>query len=170
MSNSFHRPIKVYVGCALTHASPQFIEKVTAFREALDREDHFEVLRFSGLGTFKKGEVYHQDINLCLGAADMFLAIADHPSLGLGFELHEAVKGRGIPTLITHHHSRVVSDLALDLTHHFRQLVMVHQYEHIDDLHAVLPAFIRRHDTLRHLISAWPEIESVVDQSAGLPA
>ena len=151
-----HRKIRLYVGCALTHASPQFREEIEMFKHELGQEEHLEVLRFSDLGNFQRGAVYEQDINVCLASADAFVAFVDHPSLGLGIELAEAVKFRAIPTLITHHHSRVVSDLVLDLEHHFGQIVTVKPYERVGDVRHFLPSLIRRHDVLRHLVSAWP--------------
>jgi nucleoside 2-deoxyribosyltransferase len=84
-------PPKLYVGCALTDASEVFKQSVEQFKESL-RKEGFEVFNFTGLMDGDPLKVYNWDIGHCVKNCDAFVAICDYPSLGLGYELNEAVR------------------------------------------------------------------------------
>ena len=83
--------VKIYVGCALTLASEEFRHSVEAFKGDL-RAEGYEVFDFLGLVEGTAADVYKWDIGHCVGDCDIFLAICDLPSIGLGYELCEAVR------------------------------------------------------------------------------
>jgi hypothetical protein len=79
----------LYVGCALTDATEDFKAKVEALKAELKKDWH--VLDFLGLVDGTAADVYRHDIIENVGACDGFIAITDHPSTGLGWELAVAV-------------------------------------------------------------------------------
>ncbi len=99
---------KVYVGCALTHADEQFRSSVEDFKNSL-REKGYEVLDF--LWVMDKdptpGQVYEWDIKNCVKNCDALVGICDHPSLGLGFEIGEAVRMNKQVILIAHEDTKI---------------------------------------------------------------
>src|SRR5947207_129628 len=104
---------KVYVGCAITTVPDG---KVLEFKDCIEkikselRDAGFEVLQFKTAthpnATDK--EVYIHDIRNCVEEADIMLAISDHSSTGLGYELATAIEKMGIPVLaVAHESSRI---------------------------------------------------------------
>lgn len=82
---------KIYVGCSLTQAPDTFKTQVEELKQVL-RQDGFEVFDFVGLVNGTAKEVYQWDIGHCVGDCDMFIGICDFPSIGLGWELGQAVR------------------------------------------------------------------------------
>lgn len=83
--------IKLYIGCALTYAPPDFIEAVEKFKQALS-SNGYEILDFYGLHTVgTPKDVYKNDIRKCVRKCEAFIGICDYPSIGLGYEINEAV-------------------------------------------------------------------------------
>lgn len=100
----------LYVGCGLTHAPKEFTHAVEELKDSL--EDDWNVLRFIGVSDGAPEDVYRHDIDANIRTCDAFLAIADHPATGLGWELGVADE-RNIPTLIVAHIDAHVSRLLL---------------------------------------------------------
>lgn len=100
--------IKIYVGCAILHASDEFKESVYKLKDSL-RED-YEILDFLGEGT-DPHDVYHNDIKKCVASCDLLLGICDYASLGLGYELASAVEAYNKPVLAVAHRNANVSHL-----------------------------------------------------------
>ncbi|PID29389.1 hypothetical protein CR983_04045 [Candidatus Saccharibacteria bacterium] len=98
---------KLYVGCALTAAPPEFRGSVEQLKE--DLTSQWEVMHFLGLDGGTPGDVYEQDIGN-VHECDAFLAIADYPANGLGWELGVADQLEK-PTLIVAHRDATVSRL-----------------------------------------------------------
>lgn len=97
---------KLYVGCGLTLASEKFKNQVEDLKGEL-RTD-WDVLEFLGLVAGSAADVYQRDIVENVGVCDAFVAIADEPSIGLGYELAIAVEQQRKPVLATAHiNSRV---------------------------------------------------------------
>jgi hypothetical protein len=82
---------KIYVGCALTGASEAFKTSVEDFKESL-RGQGYQVFDFVGLVNGTAADVYNWDIGHCVADCDVFIAICDLPSIGLGYELCEAIR------------------------------------------------------------------------------
>lgn len=75
---------KVYVGCALNQTTDQFQEMVRSFKSTLTVSH--EVLEFKGIGDDSPEEVSDFDLG-CVRACDVFIALCDQPSTGLGIEI-----------------------------------------------------------------------------------
>jgi hypothetical protein len=82
---------KLYVGCSLTGASEEFKKGVEGFKTAL-RAEGYEVFDFVGLVAGTAKGVYDWDIGHCVRDCDALIGICDLPSIGLGYELCEAVR------------------------------------------------------------------------------
>lgn len=92
---------KLYVACSLTHSSEVFKAKVETFKTVL-RNQGYEVLDFVGLIKGTARDVYEWDVQHCLSVCDGCIAICDEASIGLGWELGEAVR-LGKPCLAVAH-------------------------------------------------------------------
>jgi hypothetical protein len=112
---------KLYVGCALTYlpkGAESFPDMVAELRKELGK--NFEVMEFWNAIHPSAGtplDVYTHDIKNSVMKADCMLAICDHPSLGLGYELATAVEKQGIPVLAMAHKDARVSRLILGINH-----------------------------------------------------
>ncbi len=81
-----HRP-KLYVGCSLYNATPEFRGSIETLKNLL--RDQFEVLEFLGFKNGTPEEIVQHDLAQ-VRTADIFLAICDIPSTGLGIEIGSA--------------------------------------------------------------------------------
>ncbi len=114
---------KLYIGCALTRLPPDeerdFLEMIA--KPKLGLKNHFEIVQFIGVtGLAPKAtplEVYTHDIKNSVMKADCMLAICDHPSLGLGYEIATAVEKQGIPVLAVAHKDSLISKLIRGIDH-----------------------------------------------------
>lgn len=88
---------KLYVGCSLLHAPETFRSSVANIKDTLRRE--FEVLEFIPVTEGTPSLVYKNDIHVQVAICDLFLAVCDYPSLGLGYEMGVAIEKYGKPTL-----------------------------------------------------------------------
>jgi hypothetical protein len=102
---------RLYVGCSLTHAPEKFKAKVEDFKAVL-RQKGYEVFDFVGLVAGTPRDVYAWDIGHCVGECDGFIGICDEASIGLGWELCEAVR-LGKPCLAVAHSDSKVTRLVL---------------------------------------------------------
>ncbi|HEV8677507.1 MAG TPA: hypothetical protein VN701_01610 [Candidatus Paceibacterota bacterium] len=108
--------LRLYVGCALTEAPPEFRERVEELKALL--RPRYDVLEFLGLMAGTPADVYETDIQANVCTADVMLAICDYPSTGLGFELAVAVRERRIPVLAVAHEKKRITRLVLGLPEH----------------------------------------------------
>jgi hypothetical protein len=98
--------IKLYVGCALTNAPEEFKEQVEQFKHAL-RAEGYEVFDFVGLVSGTAADVYNWDIKHCVANCQALIAICDFPSIGLGYEMNEAIRLKKPVLALAHKESRV---------------------------------------------------------------
>ena len=105
--------LKLYIGCSLTQAPQDFILQVETLKDSL--RDTYEVFDFVGLEKGTAADVYNWDIGHCVATCDLFLAICDYPSLGLGWELNEAIN-LGKPVLGVAHTDALITRLVLGAT------------------------------------------------------
>lgn len=101
--------IRLYIGCGLTQAPPEFVAEVDRFKESLQAEYH--IYHFMGLEGGTNQDVYRRDIEVCVAECDLFVAICDYPSIGLGYELATAVEALGKPTLAVAHRDSKITRL-----------------------------------------------------------
>ena len=138
------KKLKVYVGCALTSAPDDFIERIIALKIQLRNVLRVEILDFFG-GKGKAGpgvtpeQVWARDIYECVALADAMLAICDLPSIGLGIEIEKAAGTRGIPTMIVAHHDVRISHLVLGIPY---PCVQVQRYQTLDEVVVMLQEFL----------------------------
>lgn len=104
---------KIYVGCSLTHAPEAFRLAVEALKQELSH--NYEVFNFLGLVDGTAQDVYRWDIQRCVANADIFVAICDHASLGLGYEIGTAVEKHQKPVLAVAHQATHISRLILGI-------------------------------------------------------
>ncbi len=124
----------LYVGCALRGAPAEFVASVEALKREL--EAYFDVLHFIGLGSDVTARViYETDIALA-ARADLMLALADLPSIGLGMEVAKRAELQK-PTIIAYHHAVTPSAMVLGVAE-------------IHDVFSVLP-YETHADVLTHL-------------------
>ncbi len=127
----------LYVGCGLTHAPAEFRDEVETTKTELAAE--WEIMRFLGLKAGSAGDVYDQDISENVRGCDAFLAIADNPATGLGWELGVADE-REIPTLIVARIGSSVSRLLLGAAER-RKHINYHEYGDSSQI----PTLVREH-------------------------
>jgi|SRR5687767_9411936 len=102
---------RLYVGCGLTLSSQEFKDQVEALKTELRKD--WDVLEFLGLVAGTAADVYRRDIVENVGSCDAFVAIADEPSIGLGYELAIAVEQHRKPVLATAHTSSRITRMLL---------------------------------------------------------
>lgn len=100
----------LYVGCSLAVAPNEFKDSIVALKDTL--REQLDVLEFKGQVAGTNADVYRWDIEHCVANCDMFVAVCDYPSIGLGWELNEAIR-LGKPTLGVAHTEAVISRLVL---------------------------------------------------------
>lgn len=106
------RSVLVYVGCALTHAPADFKSQVEAFKREL--KEFSTVLEFLGLTAGTSRDVWIHDIERCVMRCDLFVAICDYPSIGLGVEFGVQAMYRKQPIVAAAHVDTRVTRLILD--------------------------------------------------------
>jgi hypothetical protein len=102
---------RIYVGCSLAYASEEFRQRIEELRDIL-RED-YEVFNFMGLNKGTHKETYQWDIHQCVKECDVFLAICDYPSIGLGYEMATAIEKLDKPVLAVAHQEAKLSRIIL---------------------------------------------------------
>ena len=108
------RKRKLYVGCALQFAPPEFVSSISALRSKL--KEHFDVLEFKFPHPGSDRDVYMLDIKEHVASCDLMLAICDHPSTGLGYEMATAIEKHDKHVLCLAHMSAGPSRLILGIT------------------------------------------------------
>ncbi|MCF7819923.1 MAG: hypothetical protein K9M44_00425 [Candidatus Pacebacteria bacterium] len=105
--------IKVYVACALTHAPESFKLEVEKFKEKLSKICH--MLYFKGISDKNSPrEVYLHDIRACVEEAGLVVAICDHASIGLGYEIAVQAEKKQGAVLAVASKDALVTKLILD--------------------------------------------------------
>ena len=105
---------RIYIGCALTHAPEEFKREVELLKTSL-RMDGYKLLEFLGLVAGTERDVYRWDIHHCVATCDFFVAICDHTSIGLGYELAVAVEKLKLPVLAVAHRDAKVTRMILGI-------------------------------------------------------
>lgn len=111
------KKVKVYIGCALTHAPMTYKRQISDFKIALQAVPWIEVLEFvSSLGVKAEPHkdplhIYTNDIHGCVGTAQVIIGELSYPSTGLGWELGTAAEHHGIRVMMCAKEGRDVSYL-----------------------------------------------------------
>jgi hypothetical protein len=137
------KKLKVYVGCALTHAPEEYRQMIADFKNELRKAGWIEVLDFvtanSVLELPDPVHIYHNDIHECVGYADAFIADVTLPSLGLGWELGTAIEKHAIPTFMCAREGVKISNLVLGAPGKNTHTTLIRYKETI---HEFLPKFL----------------------------
>ena len=124
---------KLYVGCAINNLAPEerklFLQSISELKDSL--RDHFEVLDFVGDAEGSAEKIYRFDIHECVMKADCMLAICNHPSTGMGYEMGTAIEKQGIPVLAVAHTGSSVTRLVLGIT---RKRFKFERYEKMEEI------------------------------------
>lgn len=123
---------KLYVGCSLTQAPKDFVEKIENLKTQLRLE--WEVLDFIGLKNGTATDVYKWDIHRCIANCDIFVAICDFPAIGLGYEMAAAIEKYGKPTLGLVHEDSKVSRLVIGIDNPVYTLVKYRDFDEIPEI------------------------------------
>jgi hypothetical protein len=115
------RPKKktLYIGCAINNLpankKDEFLGMVADLKRKLRKK--FRILEFMSAikADATAEEIYWRDIHVCVKSADAMVAICDHPSTGLGYEMAVAIEERGIPVLAMAQYLSNVSKLVLGI-------------------------------------------------------
>lgn len=140
---------KVYVGCGLTKAPPEFLELISRFKERL--RGTYEVIDFFGSKEIVQahpelggqGAVYRQDIEDGVGQCDFLVAVMDEASSGLGAEIVFALLKFKKPILMLAEVGATISALMVDLSTVFADHpVIFARYGNLDDMLGAVDAFV----------------------------
>ncbi len=130
--------MKLYIGCGLTQAPEDFKKKVEDVKDELRKK--YEILDFVGLTAGTAKDVYNWDINECVEKCDVFIAIADYPALGLGYEIGVSVEKLSKPTLVLAQTEALITRLILGvdkLNYKFAR------YEKMEEIPLLIENFIQ---------------------------
>jgi hypothetical protein len=151
------KKVRVYIGCALTHASDEYKNQIHQFKKKLREVEWIEVLDFWS----KEGvvpdpyDIYCTDIHDCVGTADAIVAELSNPSTGLGWELGVAVEKLKIRTIMLASSKSRVSHLPIGAPHHEQNgHVTMHYYE--DSLEEILDLVLKELEEVYALIKNKP--------------
>jgi hypothetical protein len=126
------KKLKLYIGCSLTQAPEAFKASVEELKDRL--RDKFEVLDFVGLVNGTPTDVYHHDVQNCVGTCDLFVAICDYPAIGLGYELGTAIESLHKPVLAVAQKDAHITRLVIGIDAPGFEFVRYHRFEDVFDL------------------------------------
>jgi hypothetical protein len=134
--------LQVYVGCSLTKATEEFRQGVEHLKDEI-RKKGYEVFDFVGIVNGTPRDVYEWDIGHCIKDCDVFVAICDEPSIGLGYELCEAVR-LGKPVLAVAHQESIVTRLVTGAADVEPNLTFLRYRDFIKDVPTMVEKFVKK--------------------------
>ena len=144
------KPITVYVGCALSDAPVTFQEEIIALKNEIRRLlPYVIILDFVPPNEDKSPHVIWKHDCACIERCDVFLAVADFPSLGLGGELTEALRIYKKPTLVVASQGVRVSRYVLGLVETHSHLACFREFNSWSQIIGHLEDFFLRHDVVK---------------------
>ncbi len=130
---------KVYLGCALHNAPEEYRASIEILQDLIETFPETELLKFKSkpteLGDFTSKEIYEYDREM-VSSADIMIAEASNPSLGLGMETMIAIQ-REIPVHIIHHEDAKVSKMMRG-TADIHDFVQLYTYKDNEDLQEII--------------------------------
>ncbi len=132
--------MKLYVGCALTHAPQEFQTQVELCKRAL-REYGYDLLEFIGLSNGTAADVYAWDIKECVDKCDAMIVIADYPSIGLGWETGRSVAA-GKPVIAVAHKDARITRLVLGAAESEENFIFARYTNLSRDVPAMVESFL----------------------------
>ncbi len=116
--------MKIYLAHALTGAPEEFRQRMLALRQSLNQIPGVHVLEFNwipGVGPDRTKNTYVFDMDK-VNQADLVVGILDHPSIGLGMEIHERCH-KDTPMLLFYRIGSRVSQIVSDCITWHRDLI-----------------------------------------------
>lgn|GEM_PF-628807 len=150
---------KLYVGCGLTNAPESFKAEVEELKDKLREVGHY-VFDFIGLVNGTDEEVYDWDIEHCVANCDLFVAVCDHDSTGLGIEICQSVNVLNKPTLAVYNQQSRLTRLVKGFAKRREPLELLHY----DDLLRDVPPMINQRLTEMRQFNLPPPLPSILDQ------
>lgn len=123
--------LKLYIGCALTHSSPEYIAAVDRTKDALRSE--WDVMEFVGVTAGTDKDVFMVDVIQNVRGCDAFIGICDEVSLGLGWEFSEAAN-LGKPMLAAAHADSKISRLITGARYYYPNMEFVRYGDMVADI------------------------------------
>lgn len=118
---------KIYVWCALTHASENFKSSISQFKNIL--KNNYEILDFIWLEKWTAKDVFERDTH-CVKSCDLLIADCSYPSIWLWIEIWFALHNKKPILAIAHKDCRVTRQV-LWIQHFDFEFI---QYENLLDL------------------------------------
>lgn len=136
--------LRLYIGCSLTKATEEFRKAVEGLKDEI-RGQGYEVFDFVGLIKGTPRDVYEWDIGHCVKDCDVFIAICDEPSIGLGFEMCEAIR-LGKPTLAIAHEASVVTRVVAGAAEVEPNLTFLRYRDLLKDVPGMVENFVKKQE------------------------
>jgi len=135
---------KIYLGCALYNASQEYRASIELLQDLIESFPEVELLKFKSkpteLGDFTSKEIYKYDREM-VESADMMIAEASNPSLGLGMETMIAIH-REIPVHVIYKEDAQVSKMIRG-TADVHDFVALHTYKDAEDLKTLVAEILK---------------------------
>lgn len=109
------RPLSIYVGCALKHATEEYKDSIRLLKDRLSELDNVKVLEFVVNQNATPREIYENDIEGCVASCDFMIAEFSYPSTGLGYEVSVMIEKLNKPVFGFAHKDAVVSSLIVGI-------------------------------------------------------
>lgn len=144
--------LKLYLGHKLTKASEEFLASMALIRSEIERTlgDEWEVLKFLGVTAGTRTDVYDKDIETNVAECDLFVAIVDEESTGLGIEIATALFRFNTPILIVYTAGARVSRLVGGMVDRNPHLMMEKSIGNPADIGPHLAEAIDRFEILKY--------------------
>ena len=162
--------VRVYIGYKLTKADRVFLARMEAVKAALKIQlPNCQFLDFLGMTTGDAAAVYQRDILVNIATCDLFVAVADEESTGLGYELCAAVEVYRKPVLLVALGGSRVSRLPLGAISYFPAQIIECRVGQYEDIRFHIEGAIKnfRLDTLDPVVFLPPPPNSMLNNPTG---
>ncbi len=157
------KKLKVYVGCALTHAPQEYKDMIADFKDWLRNHNWIEVLDFVGALEGKPqaddapAHIYKHDIHNCVMRAHVVVGEISYPSLGLGWELATIIEKKRKLTIMLAQQSALVSKLPQGAVAHNKHAVFYRYVLSLKEInYTVLDMLQKEHKKINQsLLEKW---------------
>lgn len=144
------KPIKVYIGCALANAPVSFHNEIIALKKEIKRLlPYVIILDFVPPDEDKTPHFIWKHDCERIKECDVFLAVVNFPSLGLGGELTEALRIHKKPTLVVANQDVRVSRYVLGLIDAHASLACFQEFNSWNQIVGYLEDFFLRNAVVK---------------------
>ena len=111
------------------NAPQEYLDFLENLKKILQNE--YEIVEFLSLGSVTPTDIYHEDIKKRIGISELFVAICDYPSTGLGYEMATAIEKYSKPTIGLAKEGKKISTLISGIDH---PMYTFKSYKTIEDI------------------------------------